>query len=174
MKSQFFRIALLTILSTQFGFAQEEGENPGFDQYSSSVFDSKANSLNLISNMSSQNATSNNLPSNAGVLIQQIGDYNTISASLKSTDISMKVDQIGNDNSAEVLKQANSIKQEIVQLGSNNSVSDFTYYTNYDVNMQMMQKGENQNITNIGTNSISKDMTVTQTGNGASVIILNQ
>ena len=37
----------------------------------------------------------------------------------------------------------------------------------------MIQQGNNQSIQNYGTNSLSKDMKVSQTGNGASVIILN-
>ena len=51
---------------------------------------------------------------------------------------------------------------------------DYSYRTNYEVHNQMIQKGNNQNIKSIGTNSISKDMKVSQAGNGASVIILNK
>ncbi|MFC6097848.1 hypothetical protein ACFPVY_14415 [Flavobacterium qiangtangense] len=174
MKPLFLKMAVITSFFFQTAFSQEEGENPGFDQYSSSVFDSKANALNLVSNMAPATSQSSRVSLNTGVLIQQIGDYNNITATLKSENISLNINQFGDSNDAELLKNANSIKQEILQQGTNNSISDFTYYTNYDVNQQMIQNGENQNITNIGTNSISKDMTVTQSGNGASVIILNQ
>ena len=40
--------------------------------------------------------------------------------------------------------------------------------------MEMIQKGDNQNIQSIGTNSLSKNMKITQTGNGASVILINK
>ncbi|RRJ93022.1 hypothetical protein [Flavobacterium macacae] len=173
MKSLFIKLVFITLFS-QAIFAQEEGENPGFDQYSSSVFDSKENALNLVSKMNvnqSLNTLSNN-PS--GIMIQQIGDFNTVNASFKSSNVNFSVAQNGNNNLIEVSKEANSINQAIIQNGSNNTVSDFTYYTNYDVNMQMIQQGDNQNIQNYGTNSLSKDMKISQSGNGTGVIIINQ
>jgi len=53
-------------------------------------------------------------------------------------------------------------------------ITDFTLHTNYDVKTEMIQNGDNQNIQNIGTNSISKNMKITQTGNGASIILINK
>jgi hypothetical protein len=172
MKSLFFKIVFITLFS-QAIFAQEEGENPGFDQYSSSVFDSKENALNLVSRMAapSSNSISNN-PS--GIMIQQIGDFNAINANFRSSTVNFSVVQNGDENLINISKEANSINQAVLQQGSNNTISDFTYYTTYDVNMQMVQQGDNQNIQNYGTNSLSKDMKITQTGNGAEIIIINQ
>lgn len=154
--------------------AQDEEENIGFNQYSSSIFDSKENTLNLVSDMSKGENSSiqNQIPS--GVLIQQIGEYNTFNANLRAEAVNISVSQNGNENQLTLDKEANSISQRVIQQGENNAITDFTYYTRYDVNMEMVQQGNNQNIQNYGTNSLSKDMKVTQTGNGASVIIINQ
>ena len=38
----------------------------------------------------------------------------------------------------------------------------------------MIQNGNDQKIQSYGTNSISKDMKITQNGNGSAIIILNK
>ncbi len=173
MKSLFFYTVIVFLLSVQVSNAQDEEENIGFNQYSSSVFDSKQNALNLVSKIpSSTTSTQAFIPT--GILIQQVGDFNTFNANLKTENVNISLLQNGNDNSVMLDKEAKSISQKIIQDGNNNQVTDFTYYTKYDVNMQMIQQGSNQNIQNYGTNSLSKDMKVTQTGNGAAVIIINQ
>lgn len=175
MKSLFFYTVMVSLFSVQLTIAQDEEENIGFNQYSSSIFDSKQNALNLVSKLPLHTNTSTAqgfIPS--GILIQQVGDFNTFNANLKTENVSISLFQNGNDNSVMLDKEAKSISQKIIQDGNNNQVSDFTYYSKYDVNMQMIQQGNNQNIQSYGTNSLSKDMTVTQTGNGASVIIINQ
>ena len=80
----------------------------------------------------------------------------------------------GNNNEYLLVKEATNITVGINQNGNSNKIDDYSYRTNYDVNTQMIQNGNNQNIKSIGTNAISKDMKVTQIGNGASVIILNK
>jgi mRNA deadenylase 3'-5' endonuclease subunit Ccr4 len=110
----------------------------------------------------------------AGILIQQIGDLNKVIANLKSNEVKVAINQNGDRNLLLLDKDAKSITQNIVQQGDNNKISDFTLYTNYNVNMEMVQKGDNQNIQNIGTNSLSKNMKITQTGNGASIILINK
>ena len=97
-----------------------------------------------------------------------------ITAFLKSKETKVAVNQIGDRNELLLDKNAKTITQNVVQRGDNNKISDFTLYTNYNVNMEMVQKGDNQNIQNIGTNSMSKNMKITQTGNGASIILINQ
>lgn len=172
MKSLFFYTVTMFLLSVQVSNAQDEEENIGFTQYSSSVFDSKQNALNLVSRLPSSPSEQTFIPT--GILIQQVGDFNAFSANLKTENVSISLLQNGNDNSVMLDKEAKSISQKIIQNGDSNQITDFTYYTKYDVNMQMIQQGSNQNIQNYGTNSLSKDMTVTQTGNGAAVIIINQ
>ena len=170
MKTLLQKIIVLVFLA-QVAFAQEE-ENPGYNQYSSSVFDSKQQTLNLVSKID-QTPKNSVFFQNKEVIVQQVGDFNTFNASLQADNMTVSALQNGNENQISLIKSANSIEQKFVQQGQNNTIGDYTYYTNYSVNTQMIQQGNNQSIQNYGTNSLSKDMKVSQTGNGASVIILN-
>ena len=174
MKSIVLTIAFISLFSTA-SFAQEEGENPGFDQYSSSVFDKKENALNLVSKMNvAPSANTFNAANPSGVLIQQIGNFNQINADFKAANVNFAVVQEGSENLINVQKGAPAINQYMLQQGNNNTISDFTLYTSYNVNMEMVQRGDNSNIQNYGTNSLSKDMKINQTGSGAEIIIINQ
>ena len=73
----------------------------------------------------------------------------------------LNIKQIGNYNNLNLNLKGEFIKVDIVQNGDNN------------VNMELVQQGNNQNIQNYGSNSISENMKVIQSGNGAAVIIIN-
>jgi len=171
MKIFILNIMFLLLVSPVF-YGQEKEDNPDFKQYSSSVFGSKETALRVVSSMDKKSSTLNYLPSS--VLIQQIGDFNTVTANLKSNETKVSVEQKGNGNDLLLDKTAKTITQNIVQQGDSNKITDFTLYTKYDVNTEMIQNGNNQNITSIGTNSLSKNMKITQTGNGASIILINK
>ena len=166
-------ILLCVFLFSLFGFSQDENKNTDFNPYSSSIFDSEVNSLFLVSNLS----TSINpiqIEDQTIINIQQIGDYNIINAAVNSDKTTLSISQNGIDNFVDLDKNAQEINQNIIQSGNHNTISDLTYFTTYKVNMDIVQTGTNQTIQNIGTNSISKDMKITQTGNGTAVIIINQ
>ena len=167
-----FILNILLLISPML-FAQEKEDNPDFKQYSSSVFNSKETSLSVVSNMNKKNSdTFNNQPSS--VLIQQVGDFNKVIATLRSDETNVSVKQNGESNELFLDKDAKSITQTIVQQGDNNKITDFTLSTNYKVNTEMTQNGDNQNIQSIGTNSMSKNIKITQTGNGGSIILINK
>ncbi len=172
MKAIFLNIVFLMFFSASL-IAQEKEENPEFKNYSSSLFDSKEKAFSIVSNMNKKERDELNSRIQTGVQIQQIGDFNKVYAALKSNDTKVAVDQNGNNNLLNLDKNAKTITQSVIQQGDNNKISDFTLYTNYNINMEMIQKGDNQNIQNIGTNSLSKNMKITQTGNGASIILIN-
>jgi hypothetical protein len=175
MKTLFFNLVLL-LFCTQFLFSQDKELNSLVKNYSSSVFDKKEAALSLLStsarNENTKDAYLNN--QNSGVSIQQIGNYNDALIDVKSrlSDISLK--QYGDNNQYSLVKDVKYISVDVSQSGNNSKIDDYSFRTNYDVNTQMIQNGNNQNIKSIGTNSISKDMKVSQTGNGASVIIINK
>jgi len=108
-------------------YAQEKEDNPDFKQYSSSVFDSKEAALSVVSTMNVKfSDTFNNLPS--GVLTQQVGDYNTVTAGLKSNESKLSVIQTGDGNELFLDKTAKTITQNVVQDGDNNKNYRF-YFT---------------------------------------------
>lgn len=167
-----FLIAFCPVL-----LAQDKESDSDFKNYSSSLFNSKEKAFSIVSNdvsyLNKKEREELNSRIQSGVVIQQIGDFNKVYAVLKSNDTKVAVDQNGDRNTLLLDKNANTITQSVIQQGDNNKISDFTLKTNYNVNMEMIQKGDNQNIQNIGTNSMSKNMKITQTGNGASIILIN-
>lgn len=168
----FFQIVFLLLISPGF-YAQEKEVNPDFKPYSSSVFSSKETALSVVSSMDKKSSGMlNNQIS--GVQIQQIGDFNKVTATLKANETNVSIGQRGDGNELLLDKTAKTITQKIVQQGDNNKIYDFSLNTNYSINTEMIQNGDNQNIQNIGTNSISKNMKISQTGNGASVILINK
>lgn len=173
MKTFILNIVLLLLFSPVL-YAQEKEDNSDFKPYSSSVFNSKEKAFSIVSSMDKKAQDNLNSKIQSGIQIQQIGDLNKVKAFLKSNETKVAVDQNGNRNELFLDKSAKTLTQNIIQQGDNNKISDFTLHTNYNVNMEMIQKGDNQNIQSIGTNSLSKNMKITQTGNGASVILINK
>ncbi|MFH6943108.1 hypothetical protein [Flavobacterium sp. FlaQc-50] len=173
MKTYILNSVLLLLFSSAF-YAQEKEDSPYFRPYSSSVFNTKEVALSVISSLDKKAQNDLYARIQSGVQIQQIGDYNTVNANLKATEVKVSVNQQGNGNELFLDKNAKTITQNIIQKGNDNAISDFTLHTNYKVNTQMIQNGDNQNIKSIGTNSMSKNMKITQTGNGASLILINK
>lgn len=171
--SKIILVWFLFILS-QVVFSQED-QNKGLSESGSSIFDSKEKTAYFMSDSYKNNNASpfSNVAQQDGIHIAQTGDYNTVQANLKSDNIAAFISQRGNENEVVLDKQAASIQARILQEGQNNSIKDYTSYTHYDVNLEFVQRDNNQSIQNYGTNSISKEMKVTQSGNGASVIIIN-
>lgn len=177
MKTIFLNIFCLVFFSLSFQ-AQEKEDNSGFKPYSSAVFDSRENALSIVSSVNKKSTNQLQLEQvqqlSPGVIIQQIGSYNRANTNVGAEKVNISVVQKGDYNDLLVVKEAKTIAQNIIQQGKNNTISDYSYRTNFDVKTEMIQNGNNQKIQSYGTNSISKDMKITQSGNGASVIVLNK
>ncbi|SFF07221.1 hypothetical protein [Flavobacterium xueshanense] len=174
MKSSFSNIVIMCVSFASVSFAQGTAVDNDYNQNSSFLLFSKEN-LHLASNtIKNQEDLLGSKNLQRDVMIQQIGSFNYVNANLKAKDINVSLVQNGIDNEIFMDKNANSIVQKIVQEGKSNYIKDFSLYVNYDINMEIIQKGNNQNIQNYGTNSLSKNMKIIQSGNGASVIILNK
>jgi len=173
MKSLLLNTSLFFLLFSFVSFAQVKEENNGSSQNSTAVLN-KAGILHLVDDVKSQEALhlKNKYPN--GVIINQIGVSNYMNAKLKAENINVSIVQNGSENQLLIDKHANEITQKIVQEGKYNSITDLSPYANCNVNMEIIQKGDHQNVQNYGTNSLSKNMKVIQSGNGASVIILNR
>lgn len=108
------------------------------------------------------------------VTILQIGNLNnaTVIKSANNT-YSTGIMQEGQNNFIFSYKDAKSINQFIEQKGNNNVIIDFGKNKGVDVNQQFLQKGSNLNIISTGLNSISKDMTIQQTGSARTVSVIS-
>ena len=106
--------------------------------------------------------------------INQIGDFNKSQVCLKTNHSDLTLNQYGVNNDINFYKSNPEMKQMIQQVGNSNFVSDFSINSNYKVDMQINQQGNNLTLFNNGTNSISKEMKVTQTGNFGTILIYNR
>lgn len=160
----------LLFFSITLSFSQED-EN---DDLLSKVFSNKENSMNVLSSYSSFNTIdASKIEVQNSIFIQQIGNKNTANTNIKSSDANLNLIQNGDNNFVFLDKNAPRIQELILQDGSNNSILDFNLRTNNSINNTFTQTGNNLNIISIGSNNLSKEMTVKQTGNSGSVIILN-
>jgi hypothetical protein len=171
-------ILLIMFSFSQFVFCQNNNEDKDGKAYNSLTDLSKDFRYHLVAQIANPNINSSsemNLRQNNSLNINQIGDYNTVAVNLKAQLVDLDILQYGDENTFQIDSQGFNFKQRVVQQGQNNTIKDVSRYNNrgIDVNMEFIQKGNNQNIQNYGTNSMSKDMKVIQKGNGASVLIIN-
>lgn len=165
-----YSLIFLLFFSITLSFSQED-EN---DEILSKVFSNKENSMNVLSSYSNFNETEViKVESQNSIFIQQIGNKNTANTNIKSSDANLNLIQNGDNNFVFLDKSAPRIQELILQDGSNNSIIDFNLRINNYINTTFTQTGNNLNIISIGSNNLSKEMTVKQTGNSGSVIILN-
>ncbi|MCZ8228222.1 hypothetical protein [Flavobacterium sp.] len=171
MKTNFFCFFLLfsTIL-----FGQENEKSGQFKNYSSTLFNSTDNALNVISAMNTKASADFSGTSSNSVLIQQIGNNNQTFTNVNAKNVEVSVNQTGTGNNLMISKEANSVRQNIAQQGRNNFITDYSSFTYNAINMEIVQNGDNQSVQNFGTNSLSKDMKIIQTGTGSSVVIFNK
>jgi hypothetical protein len=169
-------VLLCVIIFSSLAFSQENKGSVELDESGFSAFDSKEKYFQFLSETyftSKKEIPFENVIQSRSLNIRQIGDYNNLNVNLKGAFIKVDILQNGANNQLELDKEANAIKQKVVQDGQNNSIKDLSIYANNNVNMEFIQQGNNQNIQNYGTNSISENMKVIQSGNGAAVIIIN-
>jgi hypothetical protein len=119
--------------------------------------------------------TSNNFSSNINMVqITQTGNLNITDVTVKSSSANMTINQNGSGNFLEVYKDAKQINQSIVQSGKNNFISDISNYYDKPIDMSINHSGSNLEFISSGTNSISKDLKISQSGNSGSIYIFNR
>lgn len=128
---------------------------------------------NKINIENSQN-TNQFLQNNNLIQIQQIGNYNYSSIYVRSKEADVQVNQFGDNNYSNVYRNAYELNENINQTGSNNFISDFSVYSDEPVNTSFNQNGNNLTIYSTGSNSISKNLQINQSGNSGTVYIYNR
>jgi hypothetical protein len=114
------------------------------------------------------------LSNNNLVQIQQIGNYNLATINVRSNHANVEVNQFGDNNYANIYRNAYELNENINQYGNNNFISDFSPYSDDPVNTSFNQTGDNLTIISTGSNSISKNLQINQTGNSGTVYIYNR
>ncbi|MHC0440795.1 hypothetical protein [Flavobacterium sp. 3-210] len=109
------------------------------------------------------------------VKIAQIGNYNQANFTIISNNAYVTAQQTGNNNYMNVYKKADEINQSYIQSGNNNYISDVSSsYSRGVESMKVNQEGNNLTIFSIGSNSISKDMIINQSGNSGTIYVFNR
>ena len=115
----------------------------------------------------------NYLQNNNLIQVKQVGFNNYSTVNVKSENYEIAVNQKGFNNYLDMYKNTGDLNETVSQSGSNNFISDFSLYSGSSINMSINQEGNNLTLFNNGTNSISKDLKITQTGNSGTIYIFN-
>lgn len=115
----------------------------------------------------------NYLVNNNLIQVKQVGFNNYSSVTVKSENYEIAVSQNGFNNYLDMYKNTGDLNQSVSQSGSNNYISDFSLYSASSIDMSINQEGNNLTLFNNGTNSISRDLKITQTGNSGTIYIFN-
>ncbi|MBX2846233.1 MAG: hypothetical protein KTR13_08470 [Saprospiraceae bacterium] len=114
------------------------------------------------------------LPQNNEIFITQIGDNNNSSIAAISSTSTITVNQFGNTNSAELFIDSPSIiSYDVSQIGNRNQLLESTpfFSSNSAINIQTIQTGNNNLIDKFGSNELTENMTITQTGDNMTMIV---
>jgi hypothetical protein len=152
--------------------AQEDYENNSLD--GSTLMTKELLVRNNKVNIDNSQNTNQYLQNNNLIQIQQIGNYNYSSVYVRSNVSDVQVSQNGDNNFTNVYRNAYMLNENINQTGNNNFISDFSAYSSEPVNTSFNQYGNNLTIINTGSNSISKNLQINQTGNSGTVYIYNR
>ena len=118
-------------------------------------------------------SVNNYLLNNNLIQVKQVGFNNYSTVTIKSENYEIAFNQNGFNNYLDLYKNTGDLNETVSQSGSNNFVSDFSLYSGSSINMSINQEGSNLTLFNNGTNSISKDLKITQTGNSGTIYIFN-
>ncbi|KAF2335056.1 hypothetical protein [Flavobacterium daemonense] len=130
--------------------------------------------LNETNNRNQNQNTNQYIISHNIVNITQIGNYNQANLTIISNNANVTARQTGNNNYMNVYKKADEINQSYIQSGNNNYISDVSLYSRNAEAMKVNQEGNNLTVFSTGSNSISKDMIINQSGNSGVVYVFNR
>lgn len=166
------KILVLIFFISYTAYSQEDNES----NYSSPIFNSEQESLNLLANINSDQLTQNDasvINEQNFVLIQQVGFNNTVYSQTRSQSSSLELYQNGDFNTINLDVNAPNLEANILQNGNNNSVSDNIYYSNLDVKLEAIQNGNDLSISRIGVNSLSNKLQLVQEGSFKTITVIS-
>ena len=166
-------VLLILVLVFNFACFSQQGE---LESYSSDIFNSDQESLNLLSSLNLNQLNRENYElfnQENSILIQQIGDYNTVYSKTQSSQSNLILTQNGDYNNIDLQVTAPTINGTIIQNGNNNSVYDNIYYSNLDILLNVIQNGDNLSVNRIGVNSLSNKIQLVQEGSFKTITVIS-
>lgn len=107
------------------------------------------------------------------IFIQQIGNDNVVKANTKSDKSNIALSQNGDQNKIYLDVAAKNIEEKVLQEGDSNYFLDFSPYGVDLHSVEVVQQGNNQNITLFGGNSISEKIKINMQGDSKTIIVRN-
>jgi len=129
------------------------------------------NKESISNNLLSSQTPNEVVPQDNSIFINQIGNYNEITASLQTQKSSLQLTQQGNYNTTGLYVRASEVNQTVVQSGDDHRYVNFS--DTEIQNLEVLQTGTGQNLIMHGDNSISDNLKIRMNGNGQSVTIRN-
>ncbi len=84
----------------------------------------------------------------------------------------VNLQQVGNSNVIDIKQNGNNT-EVVNQLGNKNYYSFINYYNNSPLNLNILQKGNSNNLQIYGQNSLIENMSIVQKSNSKTIIIKN-
>ncbi|MFD0964120.1 hypothetical protein [Pseudofulvibacter geojedonensis] len=115
--------------------------------------------------------TTPNYSFNNNVYLRQIGNENLSSVIIESSKSNINILQKGDKNQVHLNIKATEVNENIVQLGNNNFFRDFNRRNNLKHQVDVYQKGDNQQIMMNGANSLSEKIKIRLIGNDKTIYV---
>ncbi len=107
------------------------------------------------------------------VAVLQIGHNNTVQTVVQSHTADLTYTQQGDNNHIDIIAKGEDIRHNIAQYGDQNSFESYNYNSSAQQTLELIQQGNQQEVSIFGENSMSKDMKITLEGNDKTLIIRN-
>lgn len=160
-----FKILILLLLVSVCSFAQKTINNP--------LTHKNIQKIDFISLTNIDINENANLSESNSIIIEQIGNYNSISSSVSSKTSNIGLYQMGSFNDITFNVSADIIYDSVLQYGNNNSFSINSISDNDFHNIEIIQRGNDQNLIWFGDNLISEKLKITMQGHSKTLIVKN-
>ncbi len=138
----------------------------------SDSFQTRATALNFLSSQNTPAIQNRNSVESSSIFIEQIGNDNVLNANTSSQTSDLNFSQRGNSNSIFLdISVADDIQQDILQQGNRNQFFNITTNPFGSHSAEVIQNGNNQDVTIYGNNSISDRIKINMQGDDRSVIV---
>lgn len=135
-------------------------------------FSDESSALNFLSSQSGIVQDKNSAKGNS-IYINQIGEENSIQTNITSNTTDVIFVQEGNWNTILLDVSGEIIKNKIIQTGDSNNLLNISNKFSGSQNFNVIQNGNNQDVTIYGSNSMSESLKINMTGDFKSVIVRN-
>ncbi len=165
-------IVFLVGLMSSFTYAQTYR----IDDSSAAIIATLQNKPEQLNSLTSQTGSLSNTRSvtaSNNIYIQQVGNNNDVVSSTHSIYSDIGLFQKGNNNEVSLGITAGVIKETLLQTGINNSIIDLNAKGAISHTTAVIQRGANQNLILLGSNSISNNMIISMQGKKQTILIRN-